>query len=123
MPADAGVRRYPLSLSTPASVPSRRGIEYCDSVPAPTYMIVEPVTIDMDQNVGSTDKKLRTLVGAVAGVVSLAILAGPVPLPTILSPVLGVVAIMMLGTALTGTCGLYSLLGVDTCSRSGRGSL
>jgi hypothetical protein len=77
----------------------------------------------MDQNVGSMDKKLRTLVGAAAGVVSLAVLAGAAPLPTILSPVLGVVAIMMLGTALTGTCGLYSLLGVDTCSRSGRGSL
>lgn len=76
----------------------------------------------MKQNVGSMDKKLRTLAGAAAGVVSLAILAGSVPLPAILSPVLGVVAIMMLGTALTGTCGVYSLLGVDTCSRSGRGS-
>ncbi|CCQ37217.1 DUF2892 family protein [Natronomonas moolapensis 8.8.11] len=77
----------------------------------------------MDQNVGSMDKKLRTLTGAVAGAVSLAVLAGAVPLPTVLSPALGVVAIMMLGTALTGTCGVYSLLGVDTCSRSGRGSL
>ena len=44
----------------------------------------------MDQNVGSMDKKLRTLVGAAAGVVSLAVLAGAAPLPTILSPVLGV---------------------------------
>ena len=76
----------------------------------------------MNQNVGSTDKTFRTLVGALAGVVSLATLAGAVPLPAIISPVLGVVAIMMLGTALTGTCGLYSILGVDTCSRSSRGS-
>lgn len=76
----------------------------------------------MNKNVGSTDKMFRTLVGALAGVVSLATLAGAVPLPAVISPVLGVVAIMMLGTALTGTCGLYSVLGVDTCSRSGRGS-
>lgn len=77
----------------------------------------------MNQNVGSMDRKLRTLVGALAGVVSLATLAGAVPLPAIASPILGVVAIMMLGTALTGTCGVYSILGVDTCSRSGRGSV
>jgi len=77
----------------------------------------------MNQNVGSMDRKLRTLVGALAGVVSLATLAGAGPLPAIASPILGVVAIMMLGTALTGTCGVYSILGVDTCSRSGRGSV
>ena len=76
----------------------------------------------MKQNVGSTDRTFRTLIGALAGAASLATLAGAVPLPAIISPVLGVVAIMMLGTALTGTCGLYSILGVDTCSRSGRGS-
>lgn len=69
----------------------------------------------MANNVGSMDRKLRTAIGAVAGAVSLAILANAVSLPEIASPVLGVVAIMMLGTAATGTCGLYSLLGVDTC--------
>lgn len=69
----------------------------------------------MANNVGSMDRKLRTVIGAVAGVLSLAILAGAVPLPEIASPVLGIVAIMMLGTAATGTCALYSILGVDTC--------
>lgn len=70
----------------------------------------------MKQNVGSLDKTARIAVGAVAGMLSLAVLGGQVGLPTIASPVLGVVALMMLGTAVTGTCGLYSLLGVDTCS-------
>lgn len=69
----------------------------------------------MAQNVGSMDRKLRTGAGAVAGLLSLAILADAVALPEIASPVLGVVAIMMLATAAMGTCGVYSLLGVDTC--------
>lgn len=70
----------------------------------------------MDQNVGATDRQLRTLLGALAGVGSLATLASAVPFPEIAAPVLGVIAIVLLGTAMTGTCGLYSLLGVDTCS-------
>lgn len=69
----------------------------------------------MANNVGSMDRKLRTVVGAVVGLLSLAILANAVSLPVVASPVLGVVALVMLGTAATGTCGLYSLLGVDTC--------
>ena len=71
----------------------------------------------MDTNVGSTDRQVRTLLGALAGVLSLAILAEVVSLPSALSPVLGVVAIVLLGTAATGTCGLYALLGIDTCPR------
>ncbi|ELZ49998.1 hypothetical protein C464_03427 [Halorubrum coriense DSM 10284] len=76
----------------------------------------------MNQNVGSTDKRVRTAVGAVAGAVSLATLAGSAPLPDIAAPVLGVVAIAMLATAATGTCGLYSVLGVDTCPADAGGS-
>lgn len=71
----------------------------------------------MNQNVGSMDGTLRTAVGAVAGAGSLAILAEAVSLPMALSPVLGIVAIMMLGTAAFGTCPIYSMLGVDSCSR------
>ncbi|QSG08769.1 YgaP family membrane protein [Halapricum desulfuricans] len=70
----------------------------------------------MEQNVGSLDKNVRIVVGAVAGIVSLAVLGGQLDLPAVVSPVLGIVAIMMLGTAATGTCGLYSVLGIDTCS-------
>lgn len=72
----------------------------------------------MEQNVGGTDKKLRTATGAVAGLGSLAILAGTLGLPTVLSPVLGVVAIMMLVTATVGTCPIYSLFGIDSCPRN-----
>jgi len=76
----------------------------------------------MDQNVGSTDKLVRTALGAVLGIVSLATLAGAAPLPTLAAPVLGVASLLMLGTAASGTCLLYSLLGVDTCSASVSGS-
>ncbi|MDY6774980.1 MAG: DUF2892 domain-containing protein [Halobacteria archaeon] len=70
----------------------------------------------MEQNVGKADSIVRIVIGAVAGVVSLAMLGGMVQsLPMILSPILGIVAIMMLGTAFTRSCWLYSLLGVDTC--------
>jgi hypothetical protein len=72
----------------------------------------------MEQNVGSMDGTLRTVTGAVAGAASLAILVGGLSLPTVLSPVLGVVAVMMLVTATVGTCPIYSLFGVDSCSRS-----
>jgi hypothetical protein len=69
----------------------------------------------MQQNVGSTDGTVRVLIGAVAGLLSLAILAGAVSLPTVASPVLGVVSLILVGTGLTGTCPLYALLGFDTC--------
>lgn len=80
------------------------------------------VLCDMNQNVGATDKRVRTVVGAVAGAASLATLAGAAPLPTVAAPVLGVVALAMLATAATGTCGLYALLGVDTCPADAGGS-
>ncbi|SDX91394.1 YgaP family membrane protein [Halobellus clavatus] len=69
----------------------------------------------MEQNVGQTDSIVRIALGALAGAVSLGILGNVVPGSGVLSLVLGVVAIMALGTGLTGQCGLYSLIGVDTC--------
>ena len=72
----------------------------------------------MDINVGATDKSVRTVVGAVAGVLSLAILAGQLGAPALASPVLGVVALVMLGTAATRSCPVYSVLGMSTCPRN-----
>jgi len=69
----------------------------------------------MKKNVGTTDGTVRILLGAVAGLLSLGILASAVPLPPIASPIFGVVSIMMIGTSLTGFCPAYTLLGVDTC--------
>ena len=71
----------------------------------------------MDTNVGATDQSVRTIIGAVAGGASLAILFGLLGGPAILSPVLGLVAIIMLGTAATNSCPLYSVLGMSTCPR------
>lgn len=70
----------------------------------------------MEQNMGATDEQLRVGLGAVLGGSSLGILAGIIELPTILSPLLGLIAVMMLVTGTVGTCPMYSLLGVDTCS-------
>ena len=70
----------------------------------------------MDKNVGATDRQVRTTLGAVLGIASLGILAVSTPLPALVSPVFGILALVMLGTAATGSCGLYSLIGADTCS-------
>lgn len=71
----------------------------------------------MVENVGATDQSVRTVIGAVAGIASLAILMGQLTAPAIASPVLGVFALILLGTAATNTCPIYSALGVDTCPR------
>lgn len=76
----------------------------------------------MDSNVGSVDQTLRTAVGAVAGAGSIAALAGGISIPTVLSPVLGAVAIIMFVTASVGTCPIYSVFGVDSCSRGSSSS-
>lgn len=68
----------------------------------------------MEKNVGSTDKMVRIVLGAVLGLASMGILAGYVPAPEIASPVLGVLSIVLLATGYFGTCALYSALGVDT---------
>jgi hypothetical protein len=70
--------------------------------------------MNVAQNVGSTDRFARIALGALAGVVSLGALFDAVPLPSVASPVLGVLAVILLGTGLTGTCGFYSLIGVST---------
>ena len=72
----------------------------------------------MNQNVGETDKLVRILVGAVFGIVSIGALAGVGGLPEIVSPIAGIFAIVLFSTAAMGSCGLYSLLGINTCSYS-----
>lgn len=74
----------------------------------------------METNVGSVDQSVRTALGAFAGGLSLAVLAGQVGLPMIAAPVLGVIALVALFTAATKSCGVYSVLGVSTCPREAR---
>ncbi|MFC6952654.1 DUF2892 domain-containing protein [Halorubellus litoreus] len=69
----------------------------------------------MEQNVGRSDGIGRVALGGVLGVVSLAILGDAIAgAPVALSPVLGALSLILLITGATNTCGLYSLLGVDT---------
>jgi hypothetical protein len=72
----------------------------------------------MDENVGDADALVRILLGAVAGVLSLGTLTSMLPsalsLPTVSSPVLGVLAFVLLGTGFTSKCALYNALGIDT---------
>lgn len=75
----------------------------------------------MEENVGLLDQKVRIGLGAVLGLVSLLVLAQSqgmvsemLPLPTVFSPVLGVIAIVLLATGYTSKCALYSALGIDT---------
>lgn len=75
----------------------------------------------VDSNISSTDQKLRVAGGAAAGALSIAVLGGA-PFPPILSPVLGVIALIMIATATVGTCPIYSALGVSSRSRSSLGS-
>ncbi|WP_323677767.1 DUF2892 domain-containing protein [Halorubellus sp. PRR65] len=69
----------------------------------------------MEQNVGRTDGIGRVALGGVLGIISLAILGDAIGgAPMVLSPVLGALSLILLITGATNTCGLYSLLGVDT---------
>ncbi|MBC5793338.1 MAG: DUF2892 domain-containing protein [Nanohaloarchaea archaeon] len=75
----------------------------------------------MEENVGDTDSLVRIVVGAVAGLLSLGILADVLPasmnLPEIASPILGIIAIALLATGFTSKCGLYSALGINTSEK------
>jgi hypothetical protein len=68
----------------------------------------------MEKNVGGSDGLVRVLAGAVLGVLSLAVLTQTVALPTLVSPVLGVLALVLLVTGSVNVCPLYSALGVGT---------
>ena len=65
----------------------------------------------MTRNVGSMDRLIRLVIGVlVLG------LYGALEAPWRYVTLLGLIPV---GTALTGTCPIYTLLGIDTCSRRG----
>ena len=75
----------------------------------------------MEENVGLLDQKVRIALGAVSGLLSLLVLAQSqnlvsemLPLPAIASPVLGLIALVLLVTGYRKKCQLYAMLGVDT---------
>lgn len=66
----------------------------------------------MQRNVGVIDKVLRVILGI-----------GLLSMPFVLeggARWLGLVGLVPLGTALLGTCPLYSILGVSTCSAAAK---
>lgn len=71
----------------------------------------------MERNVGETDRLARIALGAIAGFASLGILGGVVAARKVVALVLGALAVVLLATGFTGTCGAYSLLGVNTRKR------
>ncbi|AUX09793.1 hypothetical protein AArcSl_2168 [Halalkaliarchaeum desulfuricum] len=71
----------------------------------------------MERNVGEVDRLVRIAMGAVVGLASLGILAGLLAASGVVALVLGIVAIVLLATGASGTCGAYQVLGVSTCKR------
>jgi energy-coupling factor transporter transmembrane protein EcfT len=67
----------------------------------------------MVKNVGTVDKIVRVIVGILA-LVGVFLVSG-----TVLKVILGIVAILMFFTAITGYCGLYRVLGISTCPTGG----
>jgi hypothetical protein len=73
----------------------------------------------VNDNLGTADRKFRITVGAVTGGISIGTVLRAVPLPTAASPALGVIAVLLLMTGFVGNCPVYSLFGVNSCSRAG----
>jgi hypothetical protein len=70
----------------------------------------------MENNVGNTDALVRIVLGAVTGLASIGIFLDVVPLDAVFSPVLGVASVILLATAFTSKCAIYSALGINTSS-------
>ncbi|PCR88955.1 YgaP family membrane protein [Natrinema ejinorense] len=68
----------------------------------------------MEYNIGSTDRTVRAVAGAVLAAVGIAILGGALEFGTTLGGVALVIGVVFLGTALVRTCLLYRILGIDT---------
>ena len=62
----------------------------------------------MKVNVGLVDRIIRSFVGMAAAVVA-------VYLDSLWSIIPAVIAVIALVTAISGRCGLYTLLGINTC--------
>ena len=75
----------------------------------------------MEENVGEFDSQVRLVLGAFSGALALVLLgqgldlvSGLLPLPVTASPILGVVALALLGTSYTRECPVCAAAGVDT---------
>jgi hypothetical protein len=69
----------------------------------------------MTKNVGSTDRTVRIIIGIIVAIVGVIGLLGYIPIPLWLNIVLIVVGIVLVITAMIRFCGLYTLIGINTC--------
>ncbi|MUW14800.1 DUF2892 domain-containing protein [Halorubrum sp. CBA1125] len=65
-------------------------------------------------NISSTDRKIRIVVGLVVGLIGLATLSGLLGLGAMIGAALSIVGLILVGTGLVRVCPLYRLLGIDT---------
>jgi len=64
----------------------------------------------MKKNVGSADMTIRL---AIATIIAILIILGVFPL--LIDIILGIIGAIMLVTSFLGICGIYAILGINTC--------
>lgn len=70
----------------------------------------------MDQNIGSTDRIARAVLGALLAVVGIAGVGEFLAVGTQIGILLTVIGVVLLGTAAVRLCLVYKLLGIRTTS-------
>lgn len=63
-----------------------------------------------EKNVGKIDRELRGILGILILLVSFFLLNYPI------NYIIGLIGLLLLLTSIFGTCGLYSLLKINTCN-------
>jgi len=68
-------------------------------------VLISKITFAMKKNVGKTDQVIRIILGLIIGALGIYFKSW-----------LGLIGLVPLLTGIFGTCGLYSLFGISTCS-------
>ncbi|HAH58977.1 MAG: DUF2892 domain-containing protein [Lentimicrobium sp.] len=72
----------------------------------------------MKKNIGNTDKLIRLLLALLIAVLYFTgIITGT------LAIMLGILALVLVVTSMVSFCGLYTLLGINTCKRPSEGNM
>ena len=69
----------------------------------------------METNIGSVDRIVRLVGGAVLAAIGIASLTGVLHAGAVVGAIATLVGLVFFGTGLTRFCLLYQLLGMDTC--------
>lgn len=68
----------------------------------------------MNNNIGDADRIIRTALGGLSGIMALFGLFYA-EIPTVIAPLFGLISIILIVTAYVKFCGLYKIIGYDTC--------